>query len=97
MSIRRELRQRDDVEVTILDALADRREEGMTVFELRSHVDVDIDELERGLANLKSDGLVDAESNGHRTVILVDDRAIPDEPVTEDASILDAILERLGL
>ena len=97
MSIRRELRQRDDVEVTILDALADRREEGMTVFELRSHVDADIDELERALANLKSDALVDAESNGHRTVILVDDRVISDEPVTEDASVLDSILDRFGL
>ncbi|UWG46929.1 Transcriptional regulator, contains HTH domain [Halanaeroarchaeum sp. HSR-CO] len=98
MSIRREFRQRDTIEVTILHALADRREEGMTVFELRSHVDRDIDDIERALANLKADGLIDAEENGHRTVILVDDRVIPDEPIDEDdESILDSILDRFGL
>ena len=97
MSIRPEYRNRDAVEVTILAALADRGEEGMTVFELRSHVERDIDELEQALANLKSDGLVDAESNGHRTVILVDEAVVPDEPVTDDEpGIIDAILERFG-
>ena len=98
MRIRPAFRQRDDVEVTVLDALADRGEEGMTVFELRSHVEADIDELESALANLKADGLIDAEENGHRTVILVDDRVIPDEPLDdEEPSVVDAILEKLGL
>lgn len=97
MSIRPEYRNRDAVEVTILDALADRREDGMTVFELRSHVERDIDELEEALANLKSDGLIDAESNGHRTVILVDEAVIPDEPLAADEpGIIDAILDRFG-
>jgi hypothetical protein len=97
MSIRPEYRQRDAVEVRILGALADRGEEGMTVFELRSHVDSDIDELEKALANLKSDGLVNAETNGHRTVILVDETVVPDEPVADDEpGIIDAILDRFG-
>ncbi|MFW5937743.1 MAG: DUF6432 family protein [Halanaeroarchaeum sp.] len=98
MSIRPEYRRRDAVEVTILDALADRGEEGMTVFELRSHVDADIDELEQALSNLKADGLVDAESNGQRTVILVDEKVVPDEPVADgDQGIVDSILDRFGL
>ena len=98
MRIRPAFRERDDVEVTVLDALADRGEEGMTVFELRSHVEADIDELESALANLKADGLIDAEENGHRTVILVDERVIPDEPLDDDdPSVVDAILEKLGL
>ena len=98
MRIRPAFRERDDVEVTVLDALADRGEEGMTVFELRSHVDADIDDLEAALANLKADGLIDAEENGHRTVILVDERVIPDEPLDDDEpSVVDAILEKFGL
>ena len=98
MRIRPAFRERDDVEVTVLDALADRGEEGMTVFELRSHVDADIDDLESALANLKADGLIDAEENGHRTVILVDERVIPDEPLDDDEpSVVDAILEKFGL
>jgi hypothetical protein len=97
MRIRPAFRERDDVEVTVLDALADRGEEGMTVFELRSHVDADIDDLESALANLKADGLIDAEENGHRTVILVDERVIPDEPLDDEPSVVDAILEKFGL
>ena len=39
-------RDRDETEVAVLDALADRQSEGMSVLELRSHVDADIDRLE---------------------------------------------------
>lgn len=98
MTIRPEYRRRDDVEVSVLVALADRQSDGMTVFELRSHVDADIDDLEGALASLKADGLVDAKENGERTVITVDDRVLPDEPVpTEDHTIVDEILDRIGL
>ena len=41
MRAKPEFRDRDDTEVAVLDALADRRDEGMTVFELRSEVDVE--------------------------------------------------------
>ncbi|MEF8883229.1 MAG: DUF6432 family protein, partial [Halapricum sp.] len=50
MQAKPEYRDRDDTEVAVLDALADRGEDGMTVFELRSHVDLDIDDLESALA-----------------------------------------------
>jgi len=98
MKVRSEFRDRRDVEVAVLDALADRREEGMTVFELRSRVEADIDDLEDALAALKEDGLIAAEENGRRTVILVDERVIPDEPAAaEQGGIVDSILDRLGL
>ncbi|MFB6131851.1 MAG: DUF6432 family protein [Halanaeroarchaeum sp.] len=94
MKVRPEYRGRDDVEVTVLEALADRGTEGMTVFELRSHVEADIDDLERALESLKADDLVDAEQSDGRTVILVDETVIADEPVEEDDSLLDSILDR---
>lgn len=97
MKVRSEYRDRSDVEVAVLDALADRHDEGMTVFELRSRVEADIDDLEDALAALKDDGLIDAKENGERTVILVDDRVIPDEPQTgRDRSVLEVIRDWLG-
>lgn len=97
MRVRSEFRERRDVEVAVLDALADRREEGMTVFELRSRVDADIDDLEDALSALKADGLIDAEENGDRTVILVEERAMPEEPTDEERSWLDRLFSRIGL
>ncbi|MFB6070960.1 MAG: DUF6432 family protein [Halanaeroarchaeum sp.] len=97
MKVRAEFRDRSEVEVRVLDALADRKEEGMTVFELRSHVDADIDDLEEALAALKADGLIDATENGSRTVILIDERVVPEEPADEDESLLDSVFEKLGL
>jgi DNA-binding transcriptional ArsR family regulator len=69
MRAKPEYRNRDGTEVAVLDALADHPEEGMTVFELRTHVDEDIDTLEDALAALKDDGLIEASENGQRTVI----------------------------
>ena len=97
MQAKREYRDRDDTEVAVLDALVDRSEDGMTVFELRSRVDVDIDALEDALSSLKSAGLITAEDNGDRTVFIADERVVPDEnddPAEE--SWLDAIRRKLG-
>lgn len=80
----------------MLDALADRREEGMTVFELRSHVDEDIDTLETALGDLKEDGLIEAREEESRTVILPDDGAVgPAESDEEEPDIFDRIRDRL--
>jgi DNA-binding transcriptional ArsR family regulator len=95
MTVKREFRDRSDVEVEILDALVDRSEDGMTVFELRSVVGVDIDEIERGLESLKRDDLIDVEENGNRTVIKPDDRIIPEEGIDTEPSLIDSIRERL--
>ncbi|WP_232687231.1 DUF6432 family protein [Halobacterium zhouii] len=98
MHAKREYRDRDDTEVAVLDALVDRSEEGMTVFELRSQVDADIDTLEDALSSLKDENLIDAEENGDRTVFIADDRVVPegDNDSVEESSWLDAIRRKLG-
>lgn len=90
-------RDRPDPEVAVLDALADRHEDGMTVLELRSRVDVDIDHLEDALAALKDDDLIDVTNDGDRTTITPESGVVgPYDPDTEE-SMLDAIKRRLPL
>ncbi|MFC3478142.1 DUF6432 family protein [Halobacterium litoreum] len=97
MQAKREFRDRDDTEVAVLDALVDRTNGGMTVFELRSRVDASIDDIEGALGALKEDDLIDAEDDGDRTVFTVDDRVVPDaDDHTEEASIIDAIRRKMG-
>jgi hypothetical protein len=95
MQAKREYRDRDGAQVAVLDALVDRGEEGMTVLELRSHVDAEIDELESALSELKSEGLIEVSNDDERTVIYPDDRVIP-APDTEqgEPSLLDEIRRR---
>jgi predicted transcriptional regulator len=97
MQAKREHRDREAVEVAILDALADRSEEGMTVFELRSHVDVDIDRLETALGDLKQDDLIEVDENGERTVILPEASAIGPEAEPDEPSLVEELKRRLGL
>jgi predicted Rossmann fold nucleotide-binding protein DprA/Smf involved in DNA uptake len=89
-------RNRADPEVAVLDALADRQDEGMTVFELRSRVEVDIDTLEAALAELKADGLIEVTEDGHRTVILPDEAVVgPDNDGGDDHGLFEEIRRRL--
>ncbi|WP_313691944.1 DUF6432 family protein [Halorarum halobium] len=99
MKARPEFRDRADVDVAVLDALVGRREDGMTVLELRSGVDAGIDELEEALARLKEDGLIEVDDDGDRIRIFPENRVVPDpgEAPEEDGSILDAIRDRFGL
>ena len=97
MRAKREYRDRAETEVAVLDALVDRADDGMTVFELRAEAEVDIDELERALATLKDDGLIDVDSGASETVIKPDERVVPEVP-TDDAdeqSIGDWLRERM--
>ncbi|MFB6297551.1 MAG: DUF6432 family protein [Salinirussus sp.] len=97
MRAKPEYRDRDDTEVAVLDALADRHQEGMTVLELRTRVDVDIDTLERALSDLKSDDLIEATDDGNRTLIYPDENAIgPGESNESDSGgVLDQVRDRL--
>lgn len=96
MKARPEFRDRDETEVAILDELVDRRDDGMTVFELRSSVDLGIDEIEPALGALKEDELIDATQEGRRTVIRPDERVVPDaEPENDDSSFLDDVIDRI--
>jgi predicted transcriptional regulator len=98
MAIRPEHRDRDEVELGVLSALADRAGEGMTVFELRAAVDADIDRLEPALGELKAAGLIEVEQEDDRTVIYPADEAVidPENPPDDDPSVLDIIRERFG-
>ena len=99
MKAKREFRDRGEVEVAVLDALVDRGGDGMTVFELRAAVDVDIDTLETALSELKEDALISVERDDGRTVVLPDDRVVPDPTETpdDDEGLFDAIRDRFGL
>jgi len=97
MRAKGEYRNRDDTQVAVLDALADRREEGMTVFELRSRVDADIDRLEGALSELKADGLIEVTDDDERTVIVPEDHAIGQYDPDEDQSLLDRVRDLLGV
>lgn len=96
MRAKQEFRDRGETEVVVLDTLVDRAE-GMTLFELRTHVDVEIDTLETALSSLKSDGLISTEHTGGELVIRPADRVIPDEPTDEPGeSIIENILDRFS-
>lgn len=96
MRAKREFRDRPEAEIRILDALVDRRDEGMTVLELRSRVDTDIDGIETALESLKADGLIVVDSSAERTVIRPAGQVIPDpEPQDEDRSLFERVRRRL--
>ncbi|MFC6862026.1 MULTISPECIES: DUF6432 family protein [Haloarcula] len=97
MRAKREYRDRDDTEVAVLDALADRHQEGMTVFELRSRADVSIDQIEDALAALKADDLIEVEDNGERTVILPHEDVVGADQPDDEESLLDQLRRRLPL
>lgn len=99
MQAKREYRDRDDTEVAVLDALVDRTEEGMTVFELRSGVGTDIDNLETALAELKEEGLITVENDDERMRIYPDERVVPtsgEAAAADGISLLGRIREKLG-
>jgi DNA-binding transcriptional ArsR family regulator len=84
----------------VLDALVDRTEEGMTVFELRTGVDVDIDELEAALGDLKDAGLIDVENDDGPMRIYPDERVVPEfdpEDSGGGPSLIERVKKRLGL
>ncbi len=95
MQAKPEYRDRDETEVAVLDALADRREDGMTVFELRSRVDVDIDRLETALAELKADDLIEVTEEGKRTLILPNESVVGQNDGGEDLGWFEELRRRL--
>ena len=99
MQAKREYRDRDDTEVAVLDALVNRTEEGMTVFELRTDVEVDIDDLETALAELKDAGLITVENDDGPMPIYPDDRVVPefDAEETTETSLIDRLKRKFGL
>ena len=85
MRAKEQYRDRDETEVAVLDALADRTETGTTVFDLRALVEEDIDTLEEALAELNEDGLIEVTKKNGRTVIFAKDRAIGNGTTPDDS------------
>lgn len=96
MKARRAYRDRETVEVAVLDALVERGEEGMTVLEVRSSVDADIDAIETALAELKDDGLITVVESDSAAIIKPDDRVVPDPgEQPRDPTFLEKLRDRL--
>jgi hypothetical protein len=88
---------RGPTERAVIDALVEREGEGMTVFELRSRVDADIDELEDTLAHLDREGCIDVDATGDRTRILATEAALAARENESDRSLYERVRELLLL
>lgn len=97
MRAKPEYRDRSDTEVTVLDALADRQQEGMTVFELRSRTEITIDDIETALAELKDDDLITVDETDERTVILPAEDVVGPVEDDDEPSLLDELRRRFRL
>ncbi|MFT4944784.1 MAG: hypothetical protein ACI9K3_000721 [Halovenus sp.] len=97
MRAKPEYRDRDDTEVAVLDVLAERDDNGMTVLAIRAEVDADIDSLETALGNLKSDELIQVRRQNGRTVITVEDEVIGPDETDTDEDFFEQIRRRFSL
>jgi hypothetical protein len=97
MRAKPEYRDRDETEVAVLDALAERNGEGMTIFAIRTEVDADIDDLEDALANLKSDNLIEASREEGQTTITAEESVVGPDSTDDDEDFLDEIRRRFRL
>ena len=96
MRVKRAYRDRAEVEVAVLDALVERGGDGMTVLEIRTAVDADIEAIQRALEALKRDDMIEVSTDGDSTLISPDDRVVPgpgEEPARP--SLLEWLRERL--
>lgn len=97
MRAKPEYRDRDDTEVAVLDVLAERDDNGMTVLAIRAEVDADIDSLETALGNLKGDNLIQVRRQNGRTVITVEDEVIGPDETDTDEDFFEQIRRRFSL
>jgi DNA-binding transcriptional ArsR family regulator len=95
MPVRPAYRDRDGTQVAVLDALAARGDDGMTVLELRGRVDADIDDIEAALSDLKEDGLIVVEQDDERTLLKAADRVTTAEPSEPEQSFFEWLRDRL--
>lgn len=86
-----------EVDVAVLQALRDRADEGMTIFEVRNRVAADIDRIERALERCKARGLIETDREDDRLVITITDAGVEAVDGATDVSLVDRIRERLHL
>jgi predicted transcriptional regulator len=95
MRVKSEYRDRGETEVAVLDALAERHEDGMTVFELRAKVEMNIDSIEDALADLKEEQLIQVSKEGDKTVIVPEDHILTMRNGTDETDLFEKLRERL--
>ncbi|MFC6836645.1 DUF6432 family protein [Halomarina ordinaria] len=96
MRAKREFRNRDATQVAVLDALVERGSEGMTVLELRTRVDAEIDALDDALTTLKTDGLIEADTRSNDRVVLVPAaHVVPEGDEEAEPSLVERLRDRL--
>lgn len=80
----------------ILEALIERTEDGMTLFEIRNQVEADIDAIEASLERLKARDLIETDVSEDRVTIRPAPGATGAIEVGDDGgSVLERIRERL--
>ena len=95
MQAKPEYRDRPDTEVAVLDALADRNGDGMTVFEIRTKVGEDIDSIEDALAELKADELITVEPTGSEALITVEERVIGPADRSKSGDLFEQLRKKM--
>jgi DNA-binding transcriptional ArsR family regulator len=93
MPAKAEFRDRGRTEVAVLDSLVGHADEGLTVLDLRSRVDADIDAIESALAALNEDGLITTERENGNLRIYPDERVLPEESDEEENGLLERLAE----
>ncbi len=83
--------------MAVLEALRNRAEEGMTIFELRNRVAADIDTIERALERCKQRGLIETDVDGDRLIIRPTDAGIDAVTEASESGLVDRIRDRLDL
>lgn len=93
MPAKAEFRDRERTQVAVLDSLVGHAEEGLTVLDLRSRVDADIDAIESALAALKEDDLITTDREDGSLRIYPDERVLPEESDDEEGGLLERLVE----
>lgn len=87
----------DPIDRSVLEALAARADEGMTVLELRHHVPADIDAIESSLERLGSAGRIETEREGGRVRVFPTDAGLAIIEGDDDRSVFDRLRQFLPL
>ncbi|MFW6448654.1 MAG: DUF6432 family protein [Halobacteriota archaeon] len=87
----------DDVDRAVLEALRNRAEDGMTVFELRNRVTADIDRIEEALERCKEAGLIEADRDGDRLVLYPTEAGLRAVDEADSDGLVDRLRDRLDL
>lgn len=85
----------DPIDRSVLEALAARADEGMTILELRHHLPADIDTIESSLERLGATGRIETERGDGRVRVYPTDAGLALIEGDDDRSVLDRLRQFL--